>query len=340
MKDKLDTSNGLINKYLLQNSHDLKGNVATQAFAASSGLDEHAIEVLNYIHGLAPAYEFEPYIVRKNRTNPYEHNDVENISRENSSIQCADHSLPIRIYRPNNFDTAPLPALVYFHGGGFVLGDIESYDKMLAQLCSQAKIAIISVAYRLAPETVFPGAVSDTNETMHWIFSHGAELNINPAKIAIGGDSAGANLATVYCIQNQYEQLCKPCLQLLIYPSIIGNDSSPSREKYSENLLLSKSLLKWFHNHYICKELENDPRFNVLNSHTFEKVPPAFVITGGFDPLRDEGQMYVETLRQSGITVKHSCYTDMFHGFINFGALQQAKDAVSECANLLSNIMR
>ncbi len=335
----MEISKVQIDKLLNGSQQRTNEKVMDTASASNSGLDDNAKEVLNFIHSLPPVYELDLDIVRKYRLNPFEYDITEDVTKHDLTIPCKNHELSARVYRPQNAKNELLPALIYFHGGGFVLGDIESYDKMLAQLCSQSQLVIISVAYRLAPETMFPGAVEDVQESTDWIAKNTDLLNINPKRIAIGGDSAGANLATVYCLLNK--EICdfKPFFQLLIYPSIIGNDTSESRELYSENLLLTKKVTQWFHQQYITQEQENDPRFNVMKFDDFSHVPPAFILTGGFDPLRDEGQLYANKLNDNGVPVKHSCYTDMFHGFINFGKLQQAKDAVTECAMILKVVM-
>jgi|GEM_PF-91622 len=324
-------------------------NVSEVAVAAESGLDRQAKQVLEFVHSFPPSHQFAPHIVRAHRQNPYEHESVDNVETSELTIDCGTHSLPARLYVPQNpagNETAEsrLPALVYFHGGGFVLGDLDGYDQMLAQLCSQSGVIIISVAYRLAPETPFPGAVFDAQLATDWVFRHGLDYGIDTRRIAIGGDSAGANLATVYCLLNKHKRNHKrkhknhgtPCLQLLIYPSLIGNGNTLSRESFSDGLLLTRELIRWFHGHYISKSEEDDPRFNVLKNNDFSGLPPAFILTCGFDPLRDEGQMYADALKDHGVVVQHSCYTDMFHGFINFGVLQQAQHAVTECAAVLT----
>lgn len=313
--------------------------VLDTACVSESGLDVDAQEVLRFIHSLPPVYELGLETVRRHRLNPFEHKKAEGIEKQDIVIPCENHELPARVYRPNSNQSSAQPALIYFHGGGFVLGDIESYDKMLAQLSSQSQLVVISVEYRLAPETVFPGAVEDTQQATDWIANNAVTLGIDKSRIAIGGDSAGANLATVYCSLNKHRADFKPFFQLLIYPSIIGNDTSESRQLFSDNLLLTKNLLKWFHQQYISDEEANDPRFNVLKFKDFNDLPPAYVLTCGFDPLRDEGQAYATALEAAGVPVKHSCYTDMFHGFINFGQLQQAQDAVAECALILKGVM-
>jgi acetyl esterase len=339
MLTNMEISKVQFNELLNDSEQQTNEKVLDTACASNSGLDDNAKEVLNFIHSLPPVYELDLDTVRKHRLNPYEHDNTDDVTKHDLTIPCKSHELAARIYRPKSMNNALLPALIYFHGGGFVLGDIQSYDKMLAQLCSQSQIVIISVAYRLAPETMFPGAVEDAQESTDWIAENADSLNINANRIAIGGDSAGGNLATVYCFLNKERSDFKPYFQLLIYPSIIGNDTSESRQLFSENLLLTENLLKWFHQNYIDNERENDPRFNVMKFNDFSGLPPVFVMTCGFDPLRDEGQLYVNKLGESGVSVKHSCYTDMFHGFINFGKLQQAKNAIVECAMVLKAVM-
>ncbi|MFT2089566.1 alpha/beta hydrolase [Paraglaciecola sp. 2405UD69-4] len=319
--------------------HPVNSHVLDKAGAASSGVDSKGQQILDYIHSLPPAYEFEPAYTRQYRANPYEHEDAPEVAKQDINIPCDNHELAARIYRPQSAAESPCPALIYFHGGGFVLGSIESYDKLLTQLCAQSQVVVISVDYRLAPETTFPGAVEDTQAAVDWLVEHAQSLNLDPNRIGLGGDSAGANLATGYCLANKNPASFKPCFQLLIYPSIVGNDLTPSRQEYSEKLLLTEKLLHWFHDLYISQEQENDPRFNVLNAKEFKHLPPTFILTCGFDPLRDEGQMYVDKLIENGVTVKHSCYADMFHAFLNFGVLQQAKEAVTECAMTLKAVM-
>ncbi|WP_299080791.1 alpha/beta hydrolase [uncultured Paraglaciecola sp.] len=338
-KKAIENSKKTQDEKVLRHQTSVGENVLRTASASSSGLGDGAEEVLSYIHSLPPAYNFEPAFVREYRKNPFEHDDVTQIMKQDITIPCEPLALAARIYRPVTEQTKLHPALIYFHGGGFVLGSIESYDKLLAQLCFQSNVVIISVAYRLAPETVFPGAVEDVQQATDWIAKNAKSLQLDATRLAIGGDSAGANLATVYCLSNKNRTDFKANFQLLIYPSIAGNETTPSRKEFSENLLLTKELLKWFHQHYISKEQENDPRFNVLNAEDYRFLPPTFVITAGFDPLRDEGQMYVNKLIESSVTVKHACYSDMFHGFINYGVLQQAKDAVAECALALKIAM-
>ncbi|GEA10432.1 alpha/beta hydrolase [Alteromonas sp. KUL49] len=312
--------------------------VCTVASESPTGLGEGAAEVLAYIHSLPPAYQFPPSMVRSHRHNPYEHQVEADVETHDKIIPAGDHTLDVRCYRPAIAHSESLPALVYFHGGGFVLGDIESYDALLKLVCDLSQIMVISVAYRLAPETPFPGAVEDVQSAMDWVFANHQALNIDPYRVVIGGDSAGANLSLTYCQLNKNSHTFQPCSQLLIYPSTLGNDRSASRTKYSEGLLLTAPLLAWFHDNYIDKDNENDPRFNCMKASSFGALPSAFVLTAGFDPLRDEGEMLVNAMIKDGVTVRHSCYTDMFHGFINFSVIPQARNAIEECAHILRTV--
>lgn len=336
---KKETFSAQVTNILQVSPLSIDKNVLTVACASENGLDENAQEVLSFIHSLPPVYELDLNTARNHRFNPFEHEIASDVTKKDIIIPCKNHDINARVYRPIHTKNLTLPALIYFHGGGFVLGDLESYDKMLAKLCSESQIAIISIAYRLAPETKFPGAVEDAQESTDWIAKNANVLKINVNRIAIGGDSAGANLATGYCLLNKTRRDFKPFFQLLIYPSIIGNDNSESRELFSENLLLTKNLIQWFHQQYIADGQADDPRFNLLKFNDFSDVPPTFVMTCGFDPLRDEGERYATKLIENGIPVRHSCYTDMFHGFINFGKLKQAKDALNECAMILKRVM-
>jgi len=280
--------------------------------------------------------------VRRARGNPFDHVAATAIERVDIGIPAGDVILPARIYQPSSVcaDRDGLqPALVYFHGGGFVFGDIESYDRPLALMASLSKTTIISVEYRLAPETRFPGAVEDAQQAFNWVYQNAEDLGLDPDLIAIGGDSAGGNLSGATSMLNRDAGLPMPCMQVLLYPSTIGNGRSSSRERFADGLLLSAETLQWFHGHYIAERDQDDPRFNLMAADDFRQLPPTFVITAGFDPLRDEGEAYALALREAGVPVRHSCYSDMFHAFLNFGVLAQSRAAVFESAQLLAQCL-
>ncbi|WP_299594651.1 alpha/beta hydrolase [uncultured Microbulbifer sp.] len=300
---------------------------------ASEGRD-----ILRAINSLPAMVEYHPSQVREQRLvrgNPWDHENPSGVLRRDISVDLTDCTLPARIYLPEVNDEYPLAALVYFHGGGFVLGSIDSYDNCLAQLAALSGCAIVSVEYRLAPEHRFPSAVYDTQNAFNWIHERASTLGLDASRLAIGGDSSGANLAAVACLLNRDQKLPRPSLQLLIYPCTEGNAATPSRKLFADGLLLTQAGLEWFHNHYISHSEDDDWRFRVLHAADHSNLPPAFVLTAGFDPLRDEGAAYAEKLRRAGSAVRHSCYTDMFHGFINFGTLSQCRLALSECATVL-----
>jgi acetyl esterase len=277
--------------------------------------------------------------LRKAIENPFEHPDALSVSRQDIVIPAEGFELPARIYRPRFEKHIHLPALVYFHGGGFVLDDISSHDKLLSQISEKSGVVVVSVEYRLAPEARFPAPVEDAIFSYRWLFEHADQFLIDSARMAIGGDSAGANLAAVVCMINRDNADPVPVFQLLIYPCTIGNNSSESRKRFCNGPILTAQVLKWYHDQYISKEMENDPRFNILSANNHANLPEAFILTCGFDPLRDEGEAYANKLRENGVAVRHSCYIDMFHGFINFGALKQSRAAVKECATVLSEFL-
>jgi acetyl esterase len=307
--------------------------------AASDGLGREAREVLSVLNTSPIDVAMHPRDVRAKRQregNPFDHNPVQSLQKLDISIPSGEGELNCRMYGFAGAEEPLRPALVYFHGGGFVLGSIESYDRFLSQLAFQSKVLVISVGYRLAPETRFPGALADAKLAFNWFHERASEFGIDRSRLAIGGDSAGANLAVVTCRDNRDSGGPMPALQLLIYPSVIGNKASGSREEFSEGLYLTKEIITWFHDHYIDRDIADDPRFNLLAHADHSRLPPAFIMTAGFDPLRDEGFALAQTFQKNQVAVRHSCYTDMFHGFINFGSLSQARAAVSECAEVLS----
>ena len=321
-------------------------SVSVDALSAEAVAKE-AQPIVSLMNSVPFPYAATPAQVRTMRAasgNPFDfpalpRSDVET---DDIVIPTAAGGIPARIFKPvaGQKFAGLAPCLVYYHGGGFVLGDVNSYHNMAAQLALESGVIVISVDYRLAPEHPFPGPVEDAYNTYQWISKNATRLGIDPGQMAIGGDSAGANLATVVCHLLRDKRERRPALQLLIYPSIIGNDDSPSRQAFSKNLLLTEGLIRWFHSHYIHRDEQDDPRFNVANYLHHRDLPPAFVLTAGFDPLRDEGYDYAMALKQDGVLVQHRCYTDMIHGFINLGKLPQAQRAVSECAELLKKSLK
>lgn len=326
----------------LKTARRVGDKVKDYSLTDEAGFPSLAQLIIDQIKIFPPVTDFEPSQVRAalaKRGDTYGHDRDVDIDRRDIQIPLSDSTLPARIYTPR-LENAKSPnnkgALVYFHGGGFVLGDIESHDGVAAQLAYQSGLTVISVAYRLAPEVPFPGGLLDAQNAFNWLHANAEKYHIDKERMAIGGDSAGANLSTVICILNRDQNKPLPALQILIYPSTIGNNTSASRVRLAGAPVLSKPVLEWMHGHYISEEQSNDPRFNVMAVDDLEGLPPAFVLTGGYDPLLDEGYEYAKKLSISGVEVRYSCYTNMFHGFYNYGALPESKAAIAETAEILA----
>jgi len=246
--------------------------------------------------------------------------------------------LPLRVYRPMGSEKGEvLPALVYFHGGGWVIGDLDTHDVVCRELANGSRCAVISVEYRLAPEAPFPAAVNDCVAATRYIFGHAGEFGVDPKRIAVGGDSAGGNLAAVVCIDARDAKTPMPCLQLLIYPATDQRSGHPSHVRNAEGFLLTRKVMNYFRGHYLPHEADwLDWRASPLLATSLANLAPAYVITAGYDPLVDEGRAYAERLEAEGVKVKYRDYPDMVHGFLLMGGvLDTAREAVAGCCAAL-----
>lgn len=251
-----------------------------------------------------------------------------------------DGPIPIRAFRPQGSKAdAVLPALVYFHGGGWVIGDLDTHDVVCRQLANGAGCAVFSVDYRLAPEYRFPAAVDDCVAATQWLAAQAKALAIDPARIAVGGDSAGGNLATVVALAAREAGGPALCFQLLVYPAADQRLGFPSIERNGEGYLLTKGAMHYFRGHYLPKESDwLDWRASPFLAKSLAGLPPAYVLTAGFDPLVDEGRAYAERLAKEGVATEYKEYPDMVHGFLLFGgALDTANAAVDACCVALKN---
>ncbi len=249
---------------------------------------------------------------------------------EDRSIPGVDGDIPVRIYTPRT-SPDPLPAVVYFHGGGFVVGDLESHDAVCRHLCRRADVTVIAVDYRLAPEDPFPAAVEDACSAFRWVHANADSLGVDPDRVAIGGDSAGGNLSAVVCQQMRAERHPMPCFQLLLYPATDLTRSAESHETFREGYFLDRPLLDWFLANYLTStDQERDPRGSPLVTADLEGLPPAHVVVAGFDPLRDEGEAYAQALMAAGVPTTLRCYGSLVHGFYSMGGLIEAARWASE----------
>ncbi|HEY3186871.1 MAG TPA: alpha/beta hydrolase, partial [Solirubrobacteraceae bacterium] len=209
-----------------------------------------------------------------------------------------------------------------FHGGGWVIGDLETHDVLCRQLTAEAGIAVVAVDYRLAPEAKFPAAVDDAWAATRWVVAHADRLGIDARRIAVGGDSAGGNLAAVVALLARDAGTPKIALQALLYPVTDVGTEWPSYLAFADGYLLTSESMRWFIAHYLTSEKETaDWRASPLRAPSLRGVPPALIVTAGFDPLRDEGEAYARALRDAGVRVDYVCYGGMIHGFIPMGRL-------------------
>jgi acetyl esterase len=251
------------------------------------------------------------------------------------SVFGADGPLPARHYEPQLDDTRPAPLLVFFHGGGFVSGDLDTHDRTCRLICCEAAVHVLSVAYRLAPEHPFPTAVDDACAAFRWAFAHAAELGADGARVGVGGDSAGGNLAAVV---SQIASDARPAVQLLIYPPVDRTVDRPSMSLFATGFLLTAGDVRWYDRLYLGEEqaVRADPRASPLNASRLDGLPPAVVAVAGFDPLRDEANAYAAALNAAGVPTTYLGFPGLVHGFVNMiGVSPVAHAAVTDIARAL-----
>lgn len=252
-------------------------------------------------------------------------------SIEDRAIAGPAGEIPVRIYRPR---PGRLPAVVFYHGGGFVVGCPHTYEGFCTNMAKEVDAVVISVDYRLAPEHAFPAGLEDALAAYRWVLAQSEELDIDPSRVAVAGDSAGATLAAVVSQRQIEDGEPRPIYQLLIYPKTDSSQTYPSYEVLGEGFMLSEAMLEWFGNCYVPDPAgldAMDPRLSPLHFPELEKMPATTVVTAGFDPLRDEGEAYVEKLEQAGVSVRHLRFEDQIHGLISLGgAIDSSMRAVLE----------
>jgi acetyl esterase len=229
----------------------------------------------------------------------------------------------------------PHPLLVFFHGGGFVFGDLDTHDGTCRLLCRHAGVHVLAVEYRLAPEDPFPAAVEDALAALCWAFANASRLGADPHRIGVGGDSAGGNLAAVVSQLASRDGGPAPALQLLIYPAVDARGRHRSRQLFGEGFSLTTADIDWFEAQYLGADRAKgkDPRVSPLLAKDFSGLPPALVVTAGFDPLRDEGEEYVRRLRAAGTPATLRRFSCLIHGFAAAaGVSRTCRDAVIEIA--------
>ena len=246
---------------------------------------------------------------------------------ESRFCQGPDGPIPMRVYYPREAD-APLPVLAYLHGGGFVVGGLTTHDGVCRALARTGDCIVVSIDYRLAPEHRFPAATEDAIAAFRWVRDNAEALGGAPGRVGIGGDSAGGNLSAVTCLALRDAGEALPVYQLLIYPATDMTRSMESHRLFAHGYYLDTQSIDYFLGHYLRNEADQrDWRASPLFADRFDGLPPAMVVTTGFDALRDEGEAYAKKLRDAGVPVHEHCEGSLAHGFANMAVLRQAADA-------------
>jgi acetyl esterase/lipase len=256
---------------------------------------------------------------------------------EDGELPGPGGALPYRLYRPRQPAARPLPALVFFHGGGCVFGDIDTHDGFCRMLAAESGCAVISVGYRRAPEHRFPAAVEDSQAATRWVVDHAAALGLDAGRIAVGGDSAGAGLAAAVCQMAAAGHGPRLALQVLFCPVLDMRAETASRRAFAEGYFLNQATIDWMLRHYCAEDADlDDPRLSPLRATHFSGLPPAQIHTAEFDPLRDEGEAYAQALRRAGVPASYTCHPGMIHYFYAMaGAIPAARTALKAAATAM-----
>lgn len=306
---------------------------------------------------MSPAMQMILYILEKRRITK----DIENIGAQkirdfydttagllqkrpprmktvDHQIDLGDDQMRIREYIPKNFKEND-HSMLYFHGGGFSIGSIRTHDPVCKFLSEMLGWKIFSVEYRLAPEHRFPVPLEDCDKSMDWLIENADQFEIDINKIAVGGDSAGGNLAACLCIKRIEEGKIQPERQILFYPAVDTGGDYESIKTFTDGyFLLTKELLEWFGNNYLDECDHTNIYAAPMNYDKLDMVPPALIITAGFDPLRDEGKAYAEILQKNGVKVDYKEYPSLIHGFLNFTIAPECMRAMEEISEKIKSI--
>jgi|TARA_B100001964_G_scaffold239425_1_gene306826 acetyl esterase len=300
-------------------------------------LDPQAQEILNQLDelGLPPNHTISPEEARTNLLSKPRPKGPEVDKVEDRIIANGDFQVPVRIYIPEGL--GPFPVLNWFHGGGWVLGNLETSDEIARHLAVGTDCVVVSVDYRLAPEAKFPVPFEDCYAVTQWIAHNAASINVDPSRIAVGGDSAGGNLAAAVSLAAKDRGSPPIIFQLLVYPVTAMNFGTGSYKQNADGYALTMNSMKWYWNHYLSSDADaSNPYAAPLAAKDLSRLPPALVITAEFDPLRDEGEAYAKKLQDAGVSATATRYDGMIHGFFGMSAVtDKGAQAISQASTAL-----
>jgi acetyl esterase len=272
------------------------------------------------IQTLSPPEARKAYLASRQALQP----DSEPVA-EVAALEAAGPAgpIPLRLYRGQGVPKGSAqPALIFLHGGGWVIGDLESHDQVCRAFANATPCIVVAVDYRLAPEHKFPSAAEDAIAATQWIAANAARLGIDGGRLAVGGDSAGGNLAAVVALDARDRGGPRLALQLLVYPGTDMRMDWPSAERHAQQLPLTRAAMDWFIAHYLRSAADKaDWRASPLRASSLKGLPPALIVTAGFDPLCDEGEAYAKALRSAGVAVVHELFEGQIHGFLSMGRI-------------------
>jgi acetyl esterase len=286
--------------------------------------------------GGSPLHELTPAEARARTLPPDLAGPEQPVHRlENRQVPGRSGPIAVRVYTP--LEQPALPALIYLHGGGFVLGNLDMADRQCRELANLSGCVVISVDYRLAPEHRFPAAADDAFDVARYVGERPHEFGVDPQRIAIGGESAGANLATVTALRARDAGSPRLAFQLLVYPVVDLTDDSPSMREFGDGHFLTRDALEYFARHYVAEPRDRThPHVSPLLANDLSGLPPAWVMTAECDPLRDQGEAYAARLERSGVSVVLKRYEGMIHPFFSLGGIvQEGKAAIADAAAAL-----